>query len=195
MTLVALHAVQTAAVNRYHGALHVDQIVLTQLFLNPFNQRLCHIRDAFRKHSRRRGDAESRRSTENLSGEAAEVLGRQATENTDSGPRTAWIIRRGEHEKPGYLVSRGLHIQPKTRFHYTELAHRPVPDNMDPSTKKPKRIPCFPRPEYQETRMYSVYSVFSAAHFRGPCPRPMSAAHVRGPCPRPDFRGMTCPRL
>ena len=51
VTLVALHAVQPAAVDRYHGALHVDQIVLTQLFLNPFNQRLCHITPAFRKHN------------------------------------------------------------------------------------------------------------------------------------------------
>jgi hypothetical protein len=31
MAGVALHAVETATVNRHHGALHVDEIVLAQL--------------------------------------------------------------------------------------------------------------------------------------------------------------------
>jgi hypothetical protein len=31
MALVALHAVQTAAVDRYHGALHINQIILAQV--------------------------------------------------------------------------------------------------------------------------------------------------------------------
>jgi hypothetical protein len=33
---VALHAVQPAAVNRHHGALHVDEIVLAQLLAMSF---------------------------------------------------------------------------------------------------------------------------------------------------------------
>jgi len=33
---VALHAVETAAVNRHYGALHVDQIVLAQIASVPF---------------------------------------------------------------------------------------------------------------------------------------------------------------
>jgi hypothetical protein len=35
MALVALHAVQTAAVDRYHSALHVNQIILAQLLSFP----------------------------------------------------------------------------------------------------------------------------------------------------------------
>ena len=41
---VALHAVKTATVNRHHGALHVDEIVLAQTASSPFiKQTLCHI--------------------------------------------------------------------------------------------------------------------------------------------------------
>jgi hypothetical protein len=50
MTLVALHAVKPAAVDRHDGTLNIDEIVLAQLLLNPFNQRLCHILKPFRKH-------------------------------------------------------------------------------------------------------------------------------------------------
>ena len=53
MALVALHAVETAAVNRHDSTLYIDEIVLAQLLLNPFNQRLCHIMPWFRKHIRR----------------------------------------------------------------------------------------------------------------------------------------------
>ena len=35
VALVALHAVQAAAVNRYHGTLHVNQIILAQLLSFP----------------------------------------------------------------------------------------------------------------------------------------------------------------
>jgi hypothetical protein len=47
MSGVALHTVQTAAVNRHHGALHVDEIVLAQTLailsmLNRVRQTLCH---------------------------------------------------------------------------------------------------------------------------------------------------------
>ena len=35
VALVTLHAVQTAAVDRYHGALHVNQIILAQLLSFP----------------------------------------------------------------------------------------------------------------------------------------------------------------
>jgi hypothetical protein len=35
VALVALHAVQTAAVDRYHSALHVNQIILAQLLSFP----------------------------------------------------------------------------------------------------------------------------------------------------------------
>jgi hypothetical protein len=49
MALVALHAVESAAMDRHDGSLNINEIVLTQLFLNPFNQRLCHIRAWFRK--------------------------------------------------------------------------------------------------------------------------------------------------
>jgi hypothetical protein len=54
VTLVALHAVQTAAVDRNHGALHIDQIILAQLLPFP-NQRLCHILRSNRKLSRATG--------------------------------------------------------------------------------------------------------------------------------------------
>jgi hypothetical protein len=40
VALVALHAVQAAAMNRHHGALNVDEIVLTQLFWNPFQSKI-----------------------------------------------------------------------------------------------------------------------------------------------------------
>ena len=33
---VTLHAVKTATVNRYHRALHINEIVLTQTASNPF---------------------------------------------------------------------------------------------------------------------------------------------------------------
>jgi hypothetical protein len=35
---VALHAVQTAAVDRHHGALHINEIILAQLLARPFIQ-------------------------------------------------------------------------------------------------------------------------------------------------------------
>jgi hypothetical protein len=35
VALVALHAIQTAAVNRHHSALHVDQIILAQVLSFP----------------------------------------------------------------------------------------------------------------------------------------------------------------
>ena len=35
---IALHAVKTAAVHRDNSALHVDEVVLTQLLANPFKQ-------------------------------------------------------------------------------------------------------------------------------------------------------------
>jgi hypothetical protein len=42
---VALHAVQSAAVHRHDGALHVNQVVLAQLLAVPFLiQLLCHKR-------------------------------------------------------------------------------------------------------------------------------------------------------
>ena len=41
VALVALHAVQTAAVDRNHGALHIDQIILAQLL--PFPIKDCAI--------------------------------------------------------------------------------------------------------------------------------------------------------
>jgi hypothetical protein len=41
---VALHAVETAAMNSHHSALHVNEIVLAQPASNPFlRQTLCHI--------------------------------------------------------------------------------------------------------------------------------------------------------
>jgi hypothetical protein len=40
MALITLHAVQAATVNRHHGALHVYQIVLTQLFGVPFQSKI-----------------------------------------------------------------------------------------------------------------------------------------------------------
>ena len=43
VALIALHPVQAATMDSDHGALNIDEIVLTQLLLNPFNQRLCHI--------------------------------------------------------------------------------------------------------------------------------------------------------
>jgi hypothetical protein len=43
---IALHAVETAAMNRHHRALHVYEIVLAQPASNPFlRQTLCHIGD------------------------------------------------------------------------------------------------------------------------------------------------------
>jgi hypothetical protein len=38
VALVALHAVKPAAVNRYHGALHVNQIVLAQILSFPIKE-------------------------------------------------------------------------------------------------------------------------------------------------------------
>jgi hypothetical protein len=35
MALVALHAVQTATVDRNHGALHIDEIILAQVLSFP----------------------------------------------------------------------------------------------------------------------------------------------------------------
>jgi hypothetical protein len=43
VTLVTLHTVQAATVDGDNRTLHVNEIVLTQLFLIPFNQTLCHI--------------------------------------------------------------------------------------------------------------------------------------------------------
>ena len=44
MPCVALHAVKTAAVDRDHGALHINEIILAQLLARPsFKQTLCHI--------------------------------------------------------------------------------------------------------------------------------------------------------
>jgi hypothetical protein len=51
VTLVTLNAIEAAAVYRHDGTLHIDEIVLAQLFLNPFNQRLCHISNRPRKAS------------------------------------------------------------------------------------------------------------------------------------------------
>ena len=40
---IALHAVKTAAVDRNHGALHINEIILAQLLARPFiKQTLCH---------------------------------------------------------------------------------------------------------------------------------------------------------
>ena len=40
---IALHAVETAAVNCHHSALHINEIVLAQLLARPFfKQTLCH---------------------------------------------------------------------------------------------------------------------------------------------------------
>jgi len=38
MPCVALHAVKTAAVDRNHGALHINEIILAQLLARPFLQ-------------------------------------------------------------------------------------------------------------------------------------------------------------
>jgi hypothetical protein len=44
MACVALHAVQPATVDRDHGALHINEIILAQLLARPsFKQTLCHI--------------------------------------------------------------------------------------------------------------------------------------------------------
>ena len=51
VTLVTLNAVEAATVYRHDGTLHIDEIVLAQLFLDPFNQRLCHINNHGRKAS------------------------------------------------------------------------------------------------------------------------------------------------
>ena len=51
VTLVTLNSVEAATVYRHDGTLHIDEIVLAQLFLNPFNQRLCHISNRGRKAS------------------------------------------------------------------------------------------------------------------------------------------------
>ena len=51
VTLVTLNAVEAATVYRHDGTLHIDEIVLSQLFLNPFNQRLCHTCNHARKAS------------------------------------------------------------------------------------------------------------------------------------------------
>jgi hypothetical protein len=51
VTLVTLNSVEAATVYRHDGTLHIDEIVLAQLFLNPFNQRLCHTTNHARKTS------------------------------------------------------------------------------------------------------------------------------------------------
>ena len=51
VALIALHPIEAATVDGHHGALHVNKIVLTQLFLIPFNQRLCHTTRRIRKLS------------------------------------------------------------------------------------------------------------------------------------------------